>query len=84
MMWGRQSGTEHLAPTWSNDRVFWWTRIVEVLFLCAIPGALTLGESLLWPIVQLAVLLPITYRIRVGRRRKWERRVGRSPEAKAA
>ena len=80
---GRTSGPN--PPNWGNDSVFFWTRLIDFIFIIAIGGGLIMdGVEGLWIwVLQAAIALFITTRLRARRRRWWERSQGRSGEAAA-
>lgn len=70
---GRTSGPN--PPNWGNDSLFFWTRIVDFIYVIAIGGGLMMdgvGRLWLW-VLQAAVAVFITTRLRARRRRWWER-----------
>jgi hypothetical protein len=70
---GRTSGPN--PPNWGNDSVFFWTRVVDFIFVMAIVGGLVMdgvGGLWLW-VIQAGIAVLITTRLRARRRRQWER-----------
>lgn len=80
---GRTSGPN--PPNWGNDSLFFWTRIVDFIFIVAIGGGILIdGVGTLWMwVLQAAIAVLVTTRLRARRRRSWERSQGRSGEAVA-
>lgn len=71
---GRTSGPN--PPNWGNDSVFFWTRLIDFVFLVAIPGSYFVNESLsavVATVIQFAIEFSITSWLRRRRRRWWER-----------
>lgn len=70
---GRTSGPN--SPNWGNDSVFFWTRLIDFVFLVAIPGGYIIdGWSGVVPtVIQFAIEFSITSWLRRRRRRWWER-----------
>ena len=73
---GRTSGPN--PPNWGNDSVFFWTRIIDFIFVVAIGGGYLVDgvTGLIGTLVQAAIVLFITTRLRARRRRQWERSRG--------
>ena len=70
---GRTSGPN--PPNWGNDSVFFWTRLVDFVFLVAIPGSYFASGSsaVVATVIQFAIEFTITSWVRRRRRRWWER-----------
>jgi hypothetical protein len=80
---GRTSGPN--PPNWGNDSLFFWTRIVDFIFIVAIGGGIMIdGIGSLWMwVLQAAIAVLVTTRLRARRRRWWERSQERRGEAVA-
>ena len=80
---GRTSGAS--PPNWGNDSVFFWTRIVDFIFVVGILGGIIVeGTDQLWIyVLQAAIAVFITTRLRARRRRWWERTQNPGGEAVA-
>ena len=78
---GRTSGPN--PPNWGNDSLFFWTRLVDFIFMLAVPGAYLVDEwsGVVATSIQLAIEFSITSWMRRRRRRWWERSQHRSGEA---
>lgn len=73
---GRTSGPN--PPNWGNDSVFFWSRLIDALFVIAILGAYLVDgvTGVAGALIQLAIVVFITTRLRARRRRQWERSQG--------
>lgn len=70
---GRTSGPN--PPNWGNDAVFFWTRVIDFIFILAVPGLYLIDEwaGLVEGVIQLAIEFSITSWLRRRRRSWWER-----------
>ena len=73
---GRTSGPH--PPNWGNDSLFFWTRIIDAVFAVAVLGGFLMGGASggVATLIQFAIELFITTRLRARRRRQWERSQG--------
>lgn len=80
---GRTSGPN--PPNWGNDSLFFWTRLVDFIFIVAIPGSFIVDEwsGVVATSIQFAIEFSITTWLRRRRRQWWERARGGSGEAVA-
>jgi hypothetical protein len=51
-------------PNWGNDSLFFWTRLIDFIFILAVPGAYLVDE---WAgVVATSIQLAISSALRVG------------------
>lgn len=73
---GRTSGPN--PPNWGNDSLFFWTRIIDFIVVGAILGGYLIDgvTGLIGAVIQAAIVVFVTRRLRARRRRQWERSRG--------
>lgn len=76
---GRTSGPN--PPNWGNDSLFFWTRLIDFIFIIAVPGSYLIDgwAGVRATVIQLAIELSMTTWLR--RRRRRERSQRRTGEA---